>query len=50
MISVTTFQAEKAILHFDSNDGELTANPMVGHSEGPDIHPYSLSLIPLIAV
>ena len=25
------------------------SNPMAGHAGGPDIHPYNISLLPLIA-
>mgnify|MGYP001781086809 CR=1 FL=1 len=33
---------------FNANSGEKEDNPMVGHAEGIDIHPYSLYLVPLI--
>lgn len=26
-----------------------TQNPMAGHATGPDIHPYSIYLVPLIS-
>ena len=33
---------------FDANTGIKEDNPMVGHAVGPDIHPYSIYLVPLI--
>ena len=44
VISTTTFEAEKAILHFDSNNGELTVNPMAGHADGPEIRPVNTTI------
>lgn len=40
----------KLKLHFDANNGEPSTNPMSGHAAGEDIHPYAISLTPLIAV
>lgn len=35
---------------FDANrDKENMGNPMAGHANGADIHPYNISLVPLIA-
>lgn len=40
-------------LNFDANDDTQSNadynNPMATHAVGPDIHPYSMSLMPLIA-
>ena len=33
---------------FDANDGDISENPMAGHANGDDIHPYSIYLAPLI--
>lgn len=34
---------------FDANDGDISENPMAGHANGEDIHPYNISLLPLVA-
>ena len=36
-------------MRFDANKGTTTNNPMSGHAIGPDIHPYSLGLLPIMA-
>lgn len=33
---------------FNANAGIKEDNPMSGHAVGPDIHPYSIYLVPLI--
>lgn len=33
---------------FNANAGTKEDNPMYGHATGPDIHPYSIYLVPLI--
>ena len=33
---------------FEANAGNKADNPTAGHAIGPDIHPYSLYLVPLI--
>ena len=35
-------------VYLDSNIGTKETNPMYGHANGDDIHPYSLYLVPLI--
>lgn len=35
-------------LYLDANIGTEETNPMYGHATGPDIHPYSIYLVPLI--
>lgn len=35
-------------LTFGSNRNRSSANPMAGHGDGADIHPYYISLIPII--
>ena len=35
-------------IRIDVNSGNKTDNPMAGHATGPDIHPYSIYLVPLI--
>ena len=33
----------------NANYGNKENNPMAGHAVGPDIHPYSIYLVPLIS-
>ena len=35
-------------LYFNANKGDKTINPIAGHADGSDIHPYNVSLLPLI--
>lgn len=35
---------------FDSNKGSSSNNPMYGHANGNDIHPYNISMVPIIIV
>ena len=35
-------------VYLDSNIGTKETNPMYGHANGGDIHPYSIYLVPLI--
>ena len=35
---------------FSANGGSTSYNPMSGHANGDDIHPYNISLIPIIVV
>ena len=41
-------------LNFDANNNTQNnadySNPMANHAIGPDIHPYAISLLPLIAI
>lgn len=37
-------------LSFSANAGNATDNPMAGHANGDDIHPYNISMIPIIIV
>ncbi len=34
---------------FDANRGDAYYNPMAGHANGDDIHPYNIALLPLIS-
>lgn len=36
------------IVYLDANRGDTSSNLMSGHAVGPDIHPYSIYLVPLI--
>ena len=36
-------------LYFDANTSVNYANPMAGHANGVDIHPYDIAMLPLIA-
>ena len=36
-------------ISIDANAGATTDNPMAGHAVGPDIHPYSIRVLYLIA-
>lgn len=36
------------MLIIDSNYGNIMDNPIAGHADGSDIHPYNVSLLPLI--
>ena len=36
-------------VYLDSNIGSKERNPMAGHATGPDIHPYTMKLLFLIA-
>lgn len=36
-------------IRIDVNSGNKTDNPMAGHANGDDIHPYSIYLVPLIS-
>lgn len=39
----------KSGTYIDANHtGTSVKNPMAGHATGPDIHPYSMYLVPLI--
>lgn len=41
---------ERYTYRFDANrDNRNMGNPMAGHANGADIHPYNISLVPLIA-
>ena len=35
--------------NLDANQGSSSTNPMAGHANGADIHPYNISLVPLIS-
>lgn len=37
------------IVYLDANRGDTSSNPMSGHAVGPDIHPYSVYMVPLIS-
>ena len=37
------------IVSFAANKGISSHNPMAGHAVGPDIHPYSIKLLYIIA-
>ena len=42
--------AEIGLISFDANiDNSQDGNPMAGHANGADIHPYNISLVPLIS-
>lgn len=34
---------------FNANNGNKEDNPMAGHANGTDIHPYNISYLPLIS-
>ena len=34
---------------FDANNGTTSTNPMAGHANGDDIHPYDIYFLPIIA-
>ena len=36
-------------LTFNSNNGTTSTNPMAGHANGSDIHPYDIYFLPIIA-
>ena len=36
-------------VYLDANIGSKERNPMSGHATGPDIHPYTMKLVFLIA-
>ena len=38
-----------AIVYLNVNGGDTLSNPMSGHAVGPDIHPYSIYMVPLIS-
>lgn len=35
--------------HFSANSSQISPNPMGGHANGVDIHPYDIAMLPLIA-
>ena len=41
---------QREVTYFSANGGSSTGNPMAGHANGTDIHPYNISSIPIMKV
>ncbi|HIS14729.1 MAG TPA: hypothetical protein IAA76_09170 [Candidatus Ornithospirochaeta stercorigallinarum] len=46
--SKTTTSTVVSQIGFNANYGNKENNPMAGHAVGPDVHPYSIYMVPLI--
>lgn len=46
--SKTTTSTVISQIGFNANYGNKENNPMAGHAVGPDVHPYSIYMVPLI--
>ena len=45
--NITRYRATQIVLDASKNMGDIS-NPMAGHANGSDIHPYSIKLLPIL--